>query len=161
MGTPDILKIMGRRRLLILIASGLIVGTLVIGIQPVTVGTESRYTCTLCRAERIDKSFLGCPWQGFRDTAFSEWYKSHRPDHAHSWGWQGSIRGISLLGLTTYRGCGRRHPVCEIPQAVLQEYCEQADDSKLAAYFDGITSADLDVQERTAQEVLDSMDNAK
>lgn len=145
------------RRRLILILSCLLSGILVVGVLPITVRTESRYTCTLCRAERIDNSFLGYPWHSFRDREFTEWYKSHRPDHDHVWGWQGTIRGISLLGATTYRGCGRQHPVCEIPQSVLREFCEQADDSKLAAYFDGITSADPEVQERTAQMVVDSV----
>jgi hypothetical protein len=152
---------MSRRRLLILISSCLVLCILFIAMQPITVGTESRYTCTQCRAERVDKSFLGLPWQSFRDTPFSEWYKSHRPAHTHSWGWQGAIRGVSLLGLTTYRACGRRHPVSTVPEDVLQEYCEQADDSKLAAYFAGITSADPAVQERTAQAVLVAMDKAK
>ncbi len=127
---------------------------LVIGILPLTVRTQSSFTCTLCRVERIDNSLIGFPWQTFRDSEFTEWYRKHRPQHVHAWGWQGTIRGISLFGATTYRACGVHHPVCDIPQTTLQEFCEQADDSTLATYFDGITSTNPDIQTQTVQMVL-------
>lgn len=146
---------MVRRRLLV-IAGWLLGSVVVIGILPISVGTESRYTCTLCRAERIDKTFLGLPWQSFHDTEFTEWHKAHRPDHEHAWGWQGTIRGIALLGMICYRGCGRQHPACQISPSMLRTYCEQADESAQAMYFDGITSADHHTQEQTVQTVMDS-----
>jgi hypothetical protein len=151
---------MGQRRLLKWIGC-LLAGFFVFGMLPITVGTERRYTCTQCRAERIDETFFGVPWKVDRDTRFSEWYRSHRPAHTHTWGWQGTVRGMSLFGLTTYFGCGSRHPVCAVPEEALQEYCEQADESKLDAYFAGITSPDPAVQERTVQAVLDAIDPPK
>src|SRR4026209_1401345 len=84
-------------------------------LMPITVGTRSPKTCTLCRAERIDRTFLGYSWQSYRETEFTGWYRAHRPAHQHEWGRLTCTRGFSLLGTTTSFGCGPRHPVCDIP----------------------------------------------
>jgi hypothetical protein len=38
-----------------------------------TISTRTRLTCTLCRAERTDRTFLGYSWQQYQDTEFSGW----------------------------------------------------------------------------------------
>src|SRR5258705_6436622 len=90
-------------------------------LMPVTVSTRKRYACTLCRAERTERTFLGFSWQRDRDSEFTDWYQTHRPAHDHEWGRLTCTRGFSIFGTTTFFGCGPRHPVCDIPPATLRE----------------------------------------
>lgn len=149
---------MSKRR--ILTVAGWVLGVLFVAgsILPiVTVRTRTRMSCALCRAERTDRTFLGISWQTFHDTEFAAWYRAHQPEHEHVWGRESCTVGSSLIGVTTYFDCGRRHPVCDIPQSALLEYCERADNSTLTAYFNGIRSTNPEVQARTAQMVVDSV----
>ncbi len=52
---------------------------------PLSVGERSGFTCILCRAKRVDHSYLGLGWQEFHDTEFTRWYESRRQPHAHVW----------------------------------------------------------------------------
>jgi len=129
-----------------------------IGLLPtVTVATRTRLTCALCRAERTDRMFLGCAWQRYHDTEFTDWYRSHRPSHDHSWGRLSCTKGFSILGTTTYFGCGPRHPVCAIPPATLRKFAEAAGADTLTVYFDGIISTNLKSQTRAVQMVWDQV----
>jgi len=129
------------------IAACVLVGALV----TVTVATRSPKTCTLCRAVRIDRTFLGYSWQTYRDTEFTEWYRTHRTAHQHEWGRLTCTRGFSILGTTTFFGCGPRHPVCDIRPELLRQFAERADTNTLTAFFDGITSTNRDLQLQAVQ----------
>src|SRR6185369_4432977 len=74
-------------------------------LMPLTVTTRTLRTCTLCRAERTDRTALGYSWQSFRDTEFTGWYRAHRPAHEHEWGRLSCTRGRSIFGTTTFFGC--------------------------------------------------------
>lgn len=126
-------------------------------LMPVTVGTRKPYTCTFCRAERTDRTFLGYSWQQDRDTEFTAWYRSRRPAHEHQWGRLTCTRGVSIFGTTTYFGCGPRHPVCDISPGTLREFAERADTNTLTAFFDGIASTNRQVQIRAVQMAWDSI----
>jgi hypothetical protein len=121
-----------------LVASGLL--------MTVTVCTRSPKTCTLCRAERIDRTFLGYSWRSYRDTEFTEWYQAHRPAHEHKWGRLTCTRGFSIFGATTFFGCGPRHPICEISPAMLRQFAEHADTNTLTAFFESISSTNRETQ---------------
>ena len=120
-------------------------------LMAVTVSTRSPKTCTLCRAERIDRTFLGYASQSYRDTEFTEWYRAHRPAHQHEWGRLTCTRGFSIFGTTTFFSCGPRHPICDIPPDTLRQFAEHADTNTLAAFFDGITSTNRDTQRQAVQ----------
>lgn len=141
-----------KKRHAIIIACGLMAVTVTTGLLlTITVSTRTRKTCTLCRAERIDRTFLGFPWQHYLDTEFSNWYRSHRPAHEHQWGRLSCTRGFSIYGTTTYFGCGHRHPICDIPPAALRDFAERADTNTLTAFFNGITSTNEETQRQTVQ----------
>lgn len=134
------------------IAYGLVAAIVAIGVlMPITVSTRAPKTCTLCRAERIDRTFLGYSWQSYRDTEFTSWYRTHRPPHNHQWGRLTCTRGFSVFGTTTFFGCGPRHPVCDIPPDTLRQFAEQADTNTLTAFFDGITSTNREAQRLAVQ----------
>jgi hypothetical protein len=118
---------------------------------PVTVATRTIQTCVLCRAEREDRSLLGYSWLNLRDTAFTYWYREHRPAHEHAWGRLSCTRGFSILGTTTYFGCAPRHPVCRIPSETLRAFAERSDTNTLNAFFEGITSTDRETQNKAVQ----------
>jgi hypothetical protein len=140
------------RRRAIKIACGVVVEIFAVGaLMTVTVATRSPQTCTLCRTERMDRTFLGYSWQKQRDTEFSEWYRAHRPKHQHEWGRLTCTRGFSIFGTTTLFGCGPRHPICEISPERLRQFAEHADTNTLAAFFDGITSTNRDAQRQAVQ----------
>jgi hypothetical protein len=140
------------RRRAIKIACGVVAAIVAAGaLMAVTVSTRSPKTCTLCRAERIDRTFLGYSWQSYRDTEFTEWYRAHRPAHQHEWGRLTCTRGFSIFGTTTFFGCGPRHPICDIPPDTLRQFAEHADTNTLAAFFDGITSTNRDTQRQAVQ----------
>ena len=122
---------------------------------PVTVSTRSPKTCTLCRAERIDRTFLGYSWHSFRSTEFAGWYQAHRPAHEHEWGRLTCTRGFSVFGTTTFFGCGPRHPICDISPAALREFAERADTNTLTAFFDGIVSTNSERQRQSVQMAWD------
>ena len=126
-------------------------------LMPLTVATRSPMTCTLCRAERIDRTFLGYSWQTYRDTEFADWYRIHRPKHQHEWGRLTCTRGFSIFGTTTFFGCGPRHPICDISPDILRKFAEQADTNTLAAFFDGITSTNRDSQRQAVHLALDTL----
>ncbi len=135
------------RRRAIKITCGAVVGILAVGaLLNITVARCSPKTCTLCRAERMDWKLLGYSWQTYRDTEFTEWYRTHRPEHQHKWERLTCTQGFSVFGTTTFFGCGSRHPICEIPPDRLRQFAEHADTSTLTAFFDGITSANRDTQ---------------
>ena len=116
------------KRRAIKIACGVIAAIVAVGVfMPITVGTRSANTCTLCRAERIDRTLLGYAWQTYRDTEFSEWYRAHRPAHQHDWGRLTCTRGFSIFGNASFFGCGPRHPVCDISPKTLRQFAEHAD----------------------------------
>jgi len=140
------------RRRAIKIACGVIAATVAVGaLMPVTVATRSRKICTLCRAERMDRTFLGYSWQTYHDTEFTDWYRTHRPEHQHEWGRLTCTRGFSVFGTTTFFGCGPRHPICDIPPDTLRRFAVRADTNTLAAFFDGITSTNRDSQHQAVQ----------
>jgi hypothetical protein len=144
------------------IACGVFAALVAVGVlMPITVGTCAPKTCTLCRAERIDRTMLGYLWQSYRDTEFTEWYRAHRPAHEHKWGRLTCTRGFSVFGTTTYFGCGPRHPICDIPPATLREFAEGSDTNTLAAFFDGIVSTNHETQRETVQLVWDRMLESK
>ena len=124
-------------------------------LMPVTVSTRTRYSCTLCRAERIERTFLGLAWRRYRDTEFTPWYEAHRPAHAHQWGRLSCTRGFTLLGVTTLYACGAIHPVCHVPPDTLKEFAEGADTNTVTAFFDGIMSTDTKTQDHAVQMVWD------
>lgn len=124
-------------------------------LMAVTVATRARNTCTLCRAERTDRTLFGFRWSRFQDNEFSNWYRVHRPAHEHMWGRLTCTRGFTVFGTTTYFACGRRHPVCELSPAVLREFVERAETNTLTTYFDGIVSTNEDVQRQTVRMVWD------
>lgn len=138
------------------IACGLLVAAIVVAVLlPVTVQTRTTYTCTLCRAERTDRTFFGFPSRSYKDTEFTKWFLVHRPRHDHQWGRLSCTAGRSILGTRTYFGCGPRHPVCDIPPMTLLRFAETTDSNTLAAYFEGITSTNKDMQRRTVQMAWD------
>jgi hypothetical protein len=146
------------RRRAIKIACGVVVAIVAVGaLLPVTVATRSPKTCTLCRAERMDRTFLGYSWRTDRDTEFTEWYRTHRPQHQHEWGRLTCTRGFSIFGTTTLFGCGPRHPICDIPSDTLRQFAEHADTNTLAAFFDGITSTNRDTQRQAVQLAWDQI----
>ena len=116
-----------------------------------TVMTRSSETCSLCRAERMNSTFCGIPWRTYRDTEFTEWHRAHRPEHQHVWGWWSCESGFSILGIQTYVACGSRHPICGLPSRELRRFVERADAETLTAFFDGITSTDLESQQRAVE----------
>jgi len=135
------------RRHAIKIVCGIVASVVALGVlTPITVATRSLKTCTLCRAERMDRTSLGYSWQTYRDTEFSDWYRTHRPEHQHEWGRLTCTRGFSVFGTTTYFGCGPRHPICDIPPDTLRQFAEHADTNTLAMFFAGITSTNRDSQ---------------
>lgn len=142
---------MNRQRA-IKIACGVVASVVAVGaLLSVTVATHSPKTCTLCRAERMDRIFFGHSWQTYRDTEFTEWYRTHRPDHQHEWGRLTCTRGFSIFGSTTFFHCGPRHPICDISPDTLRQFAEHADTNTLTAFFDGITSTNRDSQHRAVQ----------
>jgi hypothetical protein len=148
---------MNKRRI-IKIACWVVCAVVAVGVlMPLTVSTRAPKTCTLCRAERIDLTFLGYSWQSFRDTDFTGWYQAHRPAHEHEWGRLTCTRGFSVFGTTTFFGCGPRHPVCDIPPATLREFAERADTDTLTAFFDGIASTNREAQRQAVQMACDKI----
>jgi hypothetical protein len=134
------------------IPSGVVAVIFAIGVLvPISVATRSDKTCTLCRAERVDRTFLGFSWQTYRDNEFTEWYRTHRPTHEHEWGRLTCTRGFSIFGRTTFFACGPRHPVCDIPPETLRQFAESADTNTLAAFFGGITSTNRDSQRQALE----------
>ena len=146
---------MNKRRIIKIAFAG--AGTIVaVGVlMTVTVSTRTIRTCSLCRAERTERTVLGYSWQSFRDTEFTGWFQAHRPAHEHEWGRLICTRGFSAFGTTTFFGCGPRHPVCEIPPATLREFAERADNNTLTAFFDGIVSTNRETQRLAVQMVWD------
>jgi hypothetical protein len=122
-----------------------------------TVTTRVTWTCVQCRAECEDRTFLGCLWQFHRDTPFTAWHDTHRPQHEHAWTRLTCTRGSSLFGTTTFFACGPRHPVCDVPPEMLRRFAEQAGAETLAEYFDKIGSADQKVRERAVKLVEASL----
>lgn len=146
------------KRRAIKMVCGVVVAIIAVGLlMPVTVATRSPKTCTLCRAERIDRTFLGYPWQSYRDTEFSAWYGAHRPAHQHGWGRLTCTRGFSVFGTTTFFGCGPRHPICDIPPDTLRQFVERADTNTLTTFFLGITSSNRDAQRQAVQLAWDRL----
>ena len=150
------------KRRAIKIACGVVAAIVAVGVlMPLTVSTRSPKTCTLCRAERTDRTLLGYSWQSYRDTEFTAWYQAHRPAHEHQWGRLTCTRGFSVFGTTTFFGCGPRHPVCDIPPATLREFAERADTNTLTAFFDGIASNNREAQSRAVQMAWDRILDTK
>jgi hypothetical protein len=99
----------------------------------------------------MDRTFLGYSWQTYHDTKFTDWYRTHRPEHQHEWGRLTCTRGFSVFGTATFFGCGPRHPICNIPPDTLRQFAERADTNTLAAFFDGIPSSNRDSQRQAVQ----------
>ncbi len=59
----------------------------------VETGYYDRYTCVLCRVNRIDNVFLGRLWESScTDTVCTPWYREHvEPSHEHVW-----VRGRAM-----------------------------------------------------------------
>ena len=121
----------------------------------ITVGTRTILTCTLCRAERTDRSFLGYRWQRYEENEFSSWHRANRPAHAHEWGRLSCARGFSVFGTTTYFACGRRHPVGGIQPRYLREFVERADTNEINTFLDGIVSTNEKTQRAAVQMAWD------
>lgn len=141
------------RAALALLAAVLVAGL----IFPVTVGSRTIQTCSLCRAERVDRTLVFFSWHTYRDTTFTDWHRAHRPAHEHQWGRLTCTRGHNIFGGWTYFACGNHHPVCEIPPDRLREFAERADANTLAEYFDGIASPDPALQRRAVQMACDDV----
>ena len=146
------------KRRAIKIVCGVVVAIIAVGLlMPFTVATRSPKTCTLCRAERIDRTFLGYRWQSYRDTKFSAWYGEHRQAHQHEWGRLTCTRDFSVFGATTFFGCGPRHLICDIPPDTLRQFVERADANTLTTLFLGITSTNRDAQRQAVQLAWDRL----
>jgi hypothetical protein len=140
------------------LACGIVAALVAVGaLMGVTVSTRAIETCTLCRAERTERTFLGYSWQTHRDTEFTTWHQAHRPAHQHEWGRLTCTRGFSIFGNTTLFACGPRHPVCDIPPDKLRQFAEQADTNTLTIYFTGITSTNRDTQRQAVQMAWDKL----
>ena len=151
-----------RKRRIIKISCWVVGAVVGVGLlMPVTVSTRQRYTCTFCRTERTDRTFLGYSWQRERDTEFTAWHRSHRPAHEHEWGRLTCTRGFSIFGTTTFFGCGPRHPVCDIPPDTQKEFAERADTNTLTAFFEGIASTNREAQSRAVQMAWDQILHSK
>ena len=124
---------------------------------PVTVSTRTIQTCTLCRAERTNRTFLGYAWQSYKDTVFTGWHREHRPTHEHEWARLSCTRGFSIFGTTTYFACGRRHPAGDIPPAMMRQFAEASDAKTLDSFFEGITSTKSETQKAAVQMAWDKI----
>lgn len=113
----------------------------------ITVQTRTGFTCTLCRAQRVDYSLFGYSWQTFVDTKFAKWYSQHRPEHDHAWVHAGCQRGSNIFGVATEFSCYRLHPVCDITPDLELEFAERADRETLNAFFNNLQSDDRKAQE--------------
>lgn len=137
----------------------LVAGVLVaIGILlPTTVAVRSRFTCILCRQERVDHRFLGIEWNDMHETEFTEWYRIHRPAHSHDWRRAGCMVGKNIFGKPTFFACPILHPVCSIPTDSLKDFAEHADTNTLDAFFSGVISTNRDMQEKAIELVYEKI----
>lgn len=111
--------------------------------------TITGYDCVRCRTLRMEHRAFGFSWRTFRETEFTEWYRVHGSPHQHQW------ERFSCLGRV--RGCGVRHPVCErLPSVFQKNFAERSDAATLASFFDGIASADRELQTKAVDLALDS-----
>lgn len=76
----------------------------------VPVRSSSHYTCLYCRADNHQRRILGIPWTSVSDTALTPWFRTHHPDHEHTWVWAGSTLLHTCYG-SIIRACGERHPI--------------------------------------------------
>lgn len=137
---------------IIKITCGVILAVVIVGgLMPVTVATRTTYTCTRCRAARIERTLFGFTWHRYQDTAFSDWYRGHRPTHEHQWTRFTCTRGFCIFGITTSFACGPRHPICEISPDLLREFVEHADTNTLTAFFEGVSSTNRETQNLAVQ----------
>jgi hypothetical protein len=143
---------------LIKIVCAIAVTLVIIGVlMATTVSTRALSTCVLCRAERTHQTWFGHPSETVRDTEFTEWYRAHQPAHEHTWGRVSCTRGRSIIGTTTFFGCGPRHPAGDLSPVMLRDFARQADTNTLNAYFAGITSTNREIQRETVQLVWDKL----
>lgn len=124
---------------------------------PVIVHTTGSSTCLYCRAEVKTTTTLGYRTVSTNENEFTAWYHEHRPMHEHQWIGRGSF-GYNIYGLPIKgRGCGRRHPITELPWRWELEYLQTANPEFVDAFFTGILSTNRSAQWTAVNSITEPM----
>jgi hypothetical protein len=127
---------------------------------PVTAGSRTVYVCPHCTAQQTRWRYLDFTGQTEESNEFSAWCAAHRPAHVHVWRRASCTRGYSIVGMTTYWGCGDVHPVSLVPPELLLEFATKADEETLDAYFREVGAEDRETQERAIKKIWDTLDRS-
>ena len=128
-----------------------------IGMFPAIVHTTGSSTCLYCRAEVKTTTTLGYRTVSTNENEFTAWYREHRPTHEHQWIGRGSF-GYNIYGLPIKgRGCGRRHPITDLPWKWELEYLQTASPEFVDAFFSGILSTNRSAQRTAVHSITEPM----
>jgi hypothetical protein len=141
------------------VATGIITALVVLVLVSVPTTTRRASTCLLCRALRVDHTFVGLPWSEQLETDCSRWYTSHLRESNHTHLWKRSSCQAYTTGFGLGRGfmCGRSHPIWNLPDSlqleIYRHFPNPADARALFRSLDGTGSA-VDPEATGSQEAL-------
>jgi hypothetical protein len=111
--------------------------------------SATSYTCVRCRAIERVTTFFGHKSVRIEETDYSRWFAHRQPSHAHQWGWCGTT--ILRYPLSYARGCGRQHPIWQVPPELQRALVESWSTSEVESFFAALDSPDSTVQQRAIE----------
>jgi hypothetical protein len=107
-------------------------------------GSTLKYTCVLCRLDRVDTTLFGLNRSAYRPNKCSRWYWKHvEPSHVHVWE-RGTCRTL-LNALALPMGVGCRPECCAIwqvpPSTQMEVYRHFSDRQRAKELFLSLTAA--------------------
>ena len=115
--------------------------------------STTAYSCLECRATLTKRRICGIPFQWAEPNSYSQAVLSNNPAHQHQWRWCGTTLSYSLTSFA--RGCGRQHPIWQLPVPVQAEYSHLVPASELRETLDAIDSPNRKVAEATVNKVYE------
>ena len=118
---------------------------------------ETSFTCLPCRAVDEKQRICGFSFESIKYDEFSAQLLGSAPVHQHEWRYCGSTHTTSLL--TFAYGCGRRHPIWDIPPKAQLRYKELVSDTQYEETLTATDSQDRNAAEAAAAQLLTAVTN--
>ena len=124
---------------------------------PVIVRSSGSSTCLYCRAEIKTSIILGWRTDSTNETAFTTWFREHRPSHEHRWISCGGF-GYNIFSIPLTSGCRRgAHPITRLPWGWELEYLQSAKPDEVETFFVGILSTNRHEQSVAVRSISEPM----